>query len=69
MHASITTIKVKNIASDPELEEIGPYVLQGLGLSFMVTSYYGEHSLDGLSILGTASFPLIHHCPYFSTFK
>lgn len=69
VHVSITTVKVKDIASDPELEGIGPYMVQGLGLSFMVISYHGEHSLDGLSILGTASFPLIHHYPYFSTFK
>lgn len=57
VHASITTIKVKNTASDPELEGIGPYVVQGLELSFMALSYYGEHSLDGLSKFGTASFP------------
>lgn len=36
VHASITTIKVKNLASDPELVGIGPYVVQGRGLLFMV---------------------------------
>ena len=56
VHASITTVNVKNTTSDPELEVIGPYAVQGLGLWFMALSYYGEHSLDGLSKLGTASF-------------
>lgn len=55
VHASITTVKVKNTTSDPELEGVGPYVVPGLGLWFMALHYYGW-SLDGLSKLGIASF-------------